>query len=219
MDPVAFVLITFVGSLLAGGLGAMVGLGGGVILIPFLTLALGVDIRFAVGAGVISVLATSSAGASTFLRLGITNRRLALFLAIATTAGALTGAVTAGFVAAPLLYVIFALVLGYVAVTMFLQRNTAYVPAPRDHPWAGRLRLAGSYPEARRGREVEYRVAGVPPAMLLVYLGGLLSGLLGIGGGAFTVPVMDQIMRLPLKVSAATSNFLLGITATTAAGV
>ena len=218
MDLLQFVLVAFAGSVLAGALGSLLGLGGGIIVIPMLTLLLGVDIRYAIGASVVSVIATSSGAAAAFVRDGLTNRRVGLLLEMATTTGAVAGAFAAAFIAGQLLYVVFAVVLSYSAVAMFRRRHAEVPQGMANHPWAERLRLASTYPEAQ-GRRIAYHVAGVPLALVLMFIAGIVSGLLGIGSGALKVPAMDLAMRLPIKVSSATSNFMIGVTAAASAGV
>lgn len=218
MDPLLFVVLAFLGATAAGTLGALLGIGGGIIVIPGLTLLLGIDIHFAAGASLIAVLATSTGGAAAFTRLGLTNRRLALLLAVATTTGALVGAYVGGVVSGQVLYLVFAVVVLYAAAMMLRRRGAEAAELP-SHPWASRLSLAGTYPDMAQKRQIAYGVAGVPLALIVVFLGGIFSGLLGVGGGPFNVPAMDQIMRVPLKVVAATSNMLIGITAAASVGV
>jgi len=219
MDPIAFSLVTLVAAVLAGMLGSLLGLGGGIIVIPVLTLLLGIDIHYAIGASIISVIATSSAAAAAYVRNQMTNLRIGLFLVTATTLGAVTGATVGGLVGGRALYIIFAGVLGYSATMMFRRRHADLSESVPNHPWSERLRLAGEYPDASLGRRVRYNVAGVPLALGLMYVAGVVSGLLGIGSGALKVPAMDLAMRLPIKVSSATSNFMIGVTAAASAGV
>ncbi len=207
------------GSIIAGVLGALLGLGGGIIIIPMLTLALGVDIHYAIGASIVSVIATSSGAAAAYVRDRITNLRIGMLLEITTTTGAVSGAFIAGLISVKVLYIIFAVVLAYSAVSMFRKQHDERQPDVQAHPWARRLRLAGAYSDARQGRVVAYDVAGVPLALALMYVAGTVSGLLGIGGGILKVPAMDMAMKLPMKVSTATSNFMIGVTAAASAGV
>ncbi|MFI5378731.1 MAG: sulfite exporter TauE/SafE family protein [Tepidisphaerales bacterium] len=218
MTPLVFTLVTFAMSLAAGALGSLLGLGGGIIVIPALTLLLGIDIRYAIGASVVSVIATSSGAAAAYVRERLTNLRVAMLLEIGTTTGALTGAYLAGVLAGRWLYIIFGLVMGYSAIAMFRKgRGTAAV-VPRDR-LADRLRLHGSYRDEAVGQEIAYRVTHTLPGLALMYIAGMVSGLLGIGSGALKVPAMDLAMRLPIKVSTATSNFMIGVTAAASAGV
>ena len=218
MSPLEFSLLVFILSVVAGVLGSLVGVGGGIVVVPTLTLLLDVDIRFAIGATLVSVIATSSGAALGFVRARLTNLRVAMFLEVGATAGALTGAYLAGVVSARWLYVVFGLVMGFSAVVMLRQRpeeQAAMVPADK---LADRLRLHDSYVDAG-GREVEYRVTGSRMGLALMYVAGALSGLLGIGSGVLKVPAMDLAMRLPIKVSTGTSNFMIGVTAAASAGV
>jgi uncharacterized protein len=219
MDPGTFSLITFAASVAAGVLGALLGLGGGIIVIPVLALGLGVDIHYAIGASIVSVIATSSAAAAAYVRDRLTNLRIGLFLVTATTTGAVTGAFVGGLIGGPALYLVFAVVLAYSAAMMFRRRRAELSDEVKNHPWSVRLGLAGGYPDASLGRTVKYNVAGVPLALFLMYVAGVVSGLLGIGSGALKVPSMDLAMRLPIKVSSATSNFMIGVTAAASAGV
>ncbi len=205
-------------STLAGVLGSLLGLGGGIIIVPTLTLLFHIDIRYAIGASIVSVIATSSGAAAAYVRERMTNLRVAMVLELATSAGALTGAYLAGHLAVRWLYVIFGVVMGYSALMMFRKRHQAgdeFVPAP----WADYLKLHSSYFDEAAGREIVYRVARTRVGLGLMYIAGIVSGLLGIGSGALKVPAMDLAMRLPIKVSTATSNFMIGVTAAASAGV
>ncbi|XXF77271.1 sulfite exporter TauE/SafE family protein [Myxococcaceae bacterium GXIMD 01537] len=219
MTPLDFSGILFGVSVVAGALGAMLGLGGGLIIVPVLTLGLGVDIRYAIGASIVSVIATSSGAAAAYVRERMTNLRVAMFLELGTTAGALTGATLAGLIRGRWLYLLFGLILGYSALAMLRRKeDRAGEPVPPD-ALADRLGLHGSYHDEAEGREVPYRVTGAAMGLGLMYCAGTVSGLLGIGSGALKVPAMDLAMRLPLKVSSATSNFMIGVTAAASAGV
>jgi len=206
-------------SVAAGVLGALLGLGGGIIIVPGLTLLIGLPIRYAVGASIVSVIATSSGAAAAYVRGGIANLRIAIALEVATTVGALSGAFLAGYISPRWLYVIFGLLLAYSAVAL-LGRLTVEVPGevPPD-PLAERLRFAGEYDDQALGQRVPYTATAVLPGGVMMYVAGLLSGLLGIGSGSFKVLAMDIVMRLPMKVSTATSNFMIGVTAAASAGV
>lgn len=220
MTPLLFTLVTFAISVAAGVLGSLLGLGGGIIVVPALTLLMGIDIRYAIGASVVSVIATSSGAAAAYVRERMTNLRVAMVLEIATTSGALTGAYLAGRVGARWLFIIFGLIMGYSALAMFRKRNRpeGLAAAPADR-WADRLRLHDSYYDPAAGRTIHYRVARTPLGLGLMYVAGIVSGLLGIGSGALKVPAMDLAMGLPIKVSTATSNFMIGVTAAASAGV
>ena len=213
-----FVLVTGV-SFGAGALGALLGLGGGVVLVPVLTLLLGIDIRYAIGASIVSVIATSSGAAAAYVRDGITNTRLGMFLEIGTTTGAVTGALVGGWLSGRALYVIFAAVLCYSAFVMFRKRNEEQPAQERGDSMAQRLRLHGAYYDAALGRTVEYQATNTLPVLGLTYVAGMVSGLLGIGGGPLKVPAMDIAMKLPIKVSSATSNFMIDVTAAASAGL
>ena len=208
-----FVLELFAISVVAGTVGALLGLGGGVVIVPALTIFLGVDIRLAVGASIVSVIATSSGAAATYVRDRITNLRVAMLLEIMTTLGALTGALLAGMMNERFLFDLFAIILLYSAWVMFRHRGEDVPQDVVEHPWAKKLKLASSYPDPALGREISYVVAGVPAGLAMMYIAGVVSGLLGIGSGALKVPAMDRAMRLPMKVSSATSNFMIGVTA------
>ncbi len=219
LDPLQFFAITLTGSIIAGMLGSLLGLGGGIIVIPMLTLLMGIDIRYAIGASVVSVIATSSGAAVAYVRDRMTNLRIGMFLETATTTGAITGAFIGGIISGQALYIIFAVVMAYSALAMFRKRHDELPVDVESHPWARRLRLAGAYPEATLGKVVPYEVAGVPLALALMYVAGTVSGLLGIGSGSLKVPAMDLAMKLPMKVSSATSSFMIGVTAAASAGV
>jgi uncharacterized membrane protein YfcA len=219
MTPLEFTAgITGV-SIVAGLFGSLLGLGGGILVIPALTLLFHVDIRYAIGASIVSVIATSSGAAAAYVRDRITNLRVAMFLEVATVTGALAGAFLAGRIHGRWLFLTFGLALYYSAIGM-LRKPHGERPAPgRPDPLADRLGLHGTYHDEAAGRNVEYRVRGTAPGLGLMVLAGGLSGLLGIGAGAFKVPAMDLAMGLPIKVSTATSNFMIGVTAAASAGV
>lgn len=207
-------------SILAGFLGSLLGLGGGIIIIPTLTLLLGIDIKYAIGASIVSVIATSSGSAIAYLRDKITNVRVGMFLEIATTIGALTGAFIAGLVNTKYLYLIFGLLLLYSALNMFKkikkeELRTEFTP----HPLANKLKLSGSYYDQALSKEVAYNATGIYKGFGMMYVAGIISGLLGIGSGIFKVMAMDTFMKLPMKVSTATSNFMIGVTAAASAGI
>ena len=220
MTPLQFTLITFAVSSVAGVLGSLLGLGGGIIVVPALTLLLHVDFRYAAGAAIVSVIATSSGAAAAYVRERMTNLRVAMVLELATTSGAITGAYIAGRVAGRWLFVIFGIVMGYSAIAMFRKQHheTSGLEPPPDK-WADRLRLHDCYYDEAAGREICYRVTRTPVGFVLMYVAGIVSGLLGIGSGALKVPAMDLAMGLPIKVSTATSNFMIGVTAAASAGV
>lgn len=199
-------------GLLAGGVGSLVGLGGGVLIVPFLTLVMGVDIRAAIAASIVAVIATSIGAASSYVRDGLSNLRVAIFLEVATTLGAVTGATVAGLVSPRALFAVFGVVLAYSGLMMLRpRREMAGVGG-----W-GRLDLSGEYTD--RGEVVRYVPHRPMTGFSLMTVAGLVSGLLGIGSGALKVPAMDLAMRLPIKVSTATSNLMIGVTAAAGAMV
>jgi uncharacterized protein len=216
MSVYLFTILVGFGSLLAGFLGALTGLGGGVVVIPMLTLLFHVDIRYAIGASLVSVIATSSGAAAAYVREGYSNIRIGMFLETATTVGALVGAFVALIVSGSAIAVIFGLVLLYSAYLSSGHRE-ADALAIKASPLANKLRLNGSYPTAN-GLE-KYEVTGVIPGYGLMFGAGVLSGLLGIGSGAVKVLAMDQAMKIPFKVSTTTSNFMIGVTAAASAGL
>lgn len=216
LNVLEFTALVFVVSGAAGFLGALTGLGGGVVITPALVLMLGVDLRYAIGATLVSVIATSSGAAAAYVREGFSNIRIGMFLEVATTLGAVAGAFLAAVTPASALAIVFGVVLLYSAV----QSVKAHPQATRDRPpdpRASRLGLNGSYP-ALSG-SLRYNVQRVRTGFGLMFGAGVLSGLLGIGSGAMKVIAMDQVMGIPFKVSTATSNFMIGVTAAASAGV
>ncbi len=208
--------LIFLISGLAGFLGALTGLGGGVVVTPVLTLLFGVDIRYAIGATLVSVIATSSGAAAAYVREGFSNIRIGMFLEIATTAGALFGAWLNSRVPTSALAIIFGLVLLYSSYLTVRARHGTHTTQNAD-PLAVRLRMNSSYPSA--GRRIEYVVQRVKAGFSLMFAAGTISGLLGIGSGALKVIAMDRAMHLPFKVSTTTSNFMIGVTAAASAGL
>jgi hypothetical protein len=213
-----FTLLVFAGSLTAGLLGALTGLGGGVVLVPLLTLVFHVDIRYAIGASLISVIATSSGAAAAFVREGYSSVRIGMFLEVATTLGALLGAFLAAKVPTRALAMIFGGVLIYSAALSWRTSRSTHVEAGIDNPSSDALKLSGSYP-GPDGQQIEYKVDRIPQGFAMMFGAGTLSGLLGIGSGAVKVLAMDRIMRIPFKVSTTTSNFMIGVTAAASAGI
>jgi hypothetical protein len=211
-----FSLLVFVSSLIAGLVGALTGLGGGVVLVPLLTLFFNVDIRYAIGASLVSVIATSSGAAAAYVKEGFSNIRIGMFLEIATTIGALVAANLAARVSTQSIAITFGVVLLFSAYFSRKPRSQAERNLPPD-AWATRLRLNGSFPDGEGARS--YNVQHVPAGFALMFTAGTLSGLLGIGSGAMKVLAMDQAMRIPFKVSTTTSNFMIGVTAAASAGV
>lgn len=216
MSILAFSALLFIFSILAGFLGALTGLGGGVVVIPVLVLLFNVNIHFAMGASLFSVIATSSGTAAAYLREGYTNLRIGMFLEAAAVIGAFVGALLIVFVAPSVLMILFSLVLFFSAY-LTIKRNEDMEQHTTSHPWAIALKLDGSYP--RENVTLSYRVQQVPLALSIMGIAGLLSGLLGIGSGTLKVLAMDQALRLPYKVATTTSNFMIGITAAVSVGI
>ncbi|MDR7417763.1 MAG: sulfite exporter TauE/SafE family protein [Armatimonadota bacterium] len=203
----------------AGVLGALFGLGGGIFLIPALTLLFHVNIKYAIGASLVSVIATSSGSAAAYVRDRLTNIRIGTVLQLASVTGALSGAYLTSVLPPRWLYLVFGLLLIYTAIPMILRVGRDLPdPGPPD-PLALRWGLTGSYYDAASGQKVTYAARRVTAGAVMMCIAGLISGLLGIGSGVFKVLAMDVLMRLPLKVSTATSNFMIGVTAAASAGV
>src|SRR5438874_4168102 len=216
MNYLEFTALVWTGSVIAGLLGSLTGLGGGVVLVPLLTLFFKVEIRCAVGASLVSVIATSSGAAAAYVKEGFSNIRIGMFLEIATTVGALLGAFLATRVSGSAIATIFGLVLLYSAYLAGRPRvRHAFDDVP--DPLATRLKMNGSFPEVEGVRH--YCPHRVPMGFSLMFGAGSLSGMLGIGSGAVKVLAMDQAMRIPFKVSTTTSNFMIGVTAAASAGI
>jgi uncharacterized protein len=216
VTTLALALIIAGGSFFAGLLGSLTGLGGGIVVVPMLTLVFHVDLRYAIGASLISVIGTSSGAAAAYVREGYTNVRVGILLEVATTLGALLGAALAGFISTSALAVMFGALLLWTAYRSLQPRQEHELLTTPD-AWSARLRLDSTYPTAR-GKQA-YSVQRVPGGFLLMFAAGILSALLGIGAGIIKVIAMDQTMRLPFKVSTTTSNFMIGVTAAASAGV
>ena len=215
MSIVIFTLIILAGSYFAGLLGSLTGLGGGVVIIPLLTVLLKVDIHYAIGASLVSVIATSSGSAAAYVKEGITNMRLGMFLEIATTAGAMTGAILAASVPTRYIAILFGVILIFSAV-LSLRKKAEEINTEKNRA-AEFLRLNSSYPTSTG--VVDYKVSHVGGGFLMMLFAGVISGLLGIGSGALKVIAMDNIMKIPFKVSTTTSNFMIGVTAAASAVV
>ncbi len=216
MSALEFTLVVWVVSALAGFLGALTGLGGGVVVVPVLTLLLGVNIKYAIGASLVSVIATSSGAAAAFVREGFSNIRIGMFLEIATTLGAIFGAYLTGRISTHATAIIFGLVLVQVAYQSLFGKTGDGKRIASD-ALGERLRLAGNYPVGDKRKE--YGVRNVPAGFGMMFGAGALSGLLGIGSGAVKVIAMDRAMKIPFKVSTTTSNFMIGVTAAASAGM
>ncbi len=216
MNTVSFTALVWFGSVVAGFLGALTGLGGGVVIVPLLALALHVNIHYAMGASLVSVIATSSGAAAAYLKEGFSNIRVAMFLEIATTWGAIFGAFMVAKVSTPAIGVIFGVVL-LVSAYLSSRPRRRGGESPVTGPVARVLKMDGSFPDGAGMRQ--YHVRRVPLGFSMMFVAGTLSGLLGIGSGAFKVLAMDQAMGIPFKVSTTTSNFMIGVTAAASAGV
>lgn len=218
MTPL-FILTALIVALSSGFLGALLGLGGGVIMVPLLVFILDVPIHIAAGASIVAVVATSSVSASVYVRDEITNMRLGMFLEMATTLGAVTGASIMVGISESVLQTIFALSLLYAAGIMWHQmRNTGRSWVPMENDWlANKLNLGSNYYDAARDETIDYGVSRSLPTFLISYVAGVVSGLLGIGGGGIKVPAMNVISSVPMKAAVATSNFMIGVTASASA--
>lgn len=209
-------MIVGAGSLLAGLLGSLTGLGGGVVIVPLLTLGLGIDLRYAIGASLVAVIATSSGAAAAYVTEGYSNIRIGMFLEVATTIGALSGAFLAGILPTNVIAIVFGVVLLYSAWLSSRPKEDHSDDKAPD-PLANRLKLNSTYPTENGVKH--YSVHNVGTGFSIMGLAGVLSGLLGIGSGAVKVLAMDHAMKLPFKVSTTTSNFMIGVTAAASAGV
>lgn len=203
----------------AGVVGAILGLGGGIIIVPALTLGFGMSIRTAVAASTVSIIATSTGAAVAYLRDRLTNTRVAIWLEMGTATGALSGALIAGIINQRLLFVMFGLLLSYSAYNMFRTRKSELPTGVEPDRLSRKLQLTGSYYDKALGQQVDYQVTRTLHGLIIMYFSGAAAGLLGIGAGIFKVPAMDQVMRMPFKASTATSNFMIGVTAASGAVV
>jgi uncharacterized protein len=216
MNVIEFTFLVWAGSLVAGFLGSLTGLGGGVVLVPLLTIFFHVDLRYAIGASLVSVIATSSGSAAAYVKEGFSNIRIGMFLEIATTLGALFGAYLTAKVPGNAIAIIFGTVLMYSAYVSRRTRPRGEVEQPPD-PLATKLKMNDNFPDTKGIRP--YNVYHVPTGFGVMWVAGVLSGLLGIGSGALKVVAMDQAMKIPFKVSTTTSNFMIGVTAAASAGL
>lgn len=203
------------GAFVAGLLGSLTGLGGGIVIVPLLTLIFGVDLRYAVGTSLIAIIATSSGAAAAYVKEGFTNIRVGMLLEVGTVTGALVGAFIAKFISGNTIAILFAITVLFNAMQSL--RAPAEHRSKSSSPLAQRLRLASSYPTPQG--LVSYQVRGVGPGFAVMLLAGMLSALLGIGAGVMKVIAMDRAMGLPFKVSTTTSNFMIGVTGAASAGV
>ncbi|MCU7549308.1 sulfite exporter TauE/SafE family protein [Chitinophagaceae bacterium LB-8] len=216
MTALLFTLILLGVSTIAGLLGSLTGLGGGVVLIPVLTLIFKVDIHYAIGTSLISVIATSSGAAAAYVKEGISNIRLGMFLELATTIGAISGAFLATYIPTSTIAIIFGVILILSAV-MSLIKHSDHLVTGRGGYLARKLKLNNRYPT--QDGEQQYTVKNIVGGFLMMNVAGIISGLLGIGSGALKVIAMDHIMQVPFKVSTTTSNFMIGVTAVASAGI
>jgi len=216
MNILEFTILLWMSSLSAGFLGSLTGLGGGVVIVPLLALVFGVDIHYAIGASLVSVIATSSGAAAAYIKEGYSNLRVGMFLEIATTVGALSGAFLAARISSGAIAVTFGLVLLFSAY-LEVRRRRAHPSEEQPDALAGRLKMDGSYPTSEGPHA--YHVHAIPLGFSLMFVAGALSGLLRIGSGSTKVLAMDRAMRIPFKVSTTTSNFMIGVTAAASAGV
>ena len=218
MFVIEFVFLIFLVSIFAGIFGAIVGLGGGIVVIPVLTILFGVDIHFAIGASIVAIIGTSSGAASTYVKDKVTNLRVGMFLELASASGAIVGAAIAAYTNSAALGIIFGSILLISLVPMVIKIGEEIPESPELKGLAKRLGLKGSYTE-KDGRVIEYNSTRPAEGLAGTAVAGVLSGLLGIGGGAFKVLSMDIAMKLPMKVSTTTSNFMIGVTAAASAGI
>ncbi len=211
-------LLLFMAAFGASALGGVLGMASGIFIVPILTLLFGVNIHVAIGASLVSVIACSCGSTASFLKERLTNIRIAIVLEIATTLGALTGVFLIGTIQTTHLYGLFAAILAISAQQMLARRREAVdTNVPNTRSWATVLRLHSSFPDHASGRDVPYNVVRVPLGLSLMYGAGLISALLGVGSGVLKIPAMDTALRLPIKVSSATSNFMIGVTAAASA--
>ena len=209
-------------AILAGFLGSLVGIGGGMIITPALTILFGIDIKYAIGASIVAVIATSSGSAIAFVRDHVSNMRVGMLLEIFTTAGGIVGALMAGIFSSKVLYIFFSLILlnsffGMLKKTGLITKKKIREEVVKNDKYADKYQLNSSYYDKAIGKTVEYNVDNVPQGSLVMFGAGFASGLLGIGSGAFKVIALDNYMKLPIKASTATSNFMMGVTATASA--
>ena len=218
IEIIQFIII----AVLAGFLGSLVGLGGGIIITPALTILFGIDIKYAIGASIVAVIATSSGSAIAFVKDHVSNMRVGMLLEVFTTAGGVVGALMAGIFSSKLLYIFFSLILlnsfyGMLKKTGLITKVKKEEEKVENDKYADRYKLNSTYYDKATGKTVAYNVTNVPQGSLVMFGAGFASGLLGIGSGAFKVVALDSYMKLPIKVSTATSNFMMGVTATASA--
>jgi len=219
-DPVIiYLLLIMVASIVAGIIGALGGLGGGVLIVPFLSLYFKVPISLAIGASIVSVIATSSGSAAAYVRDKISNIRIGTFLVLFTTTGAILGAFLEHIIPERALFIIFGIVL-VISIIPLVKKIGEEMPSEmKNAPIAEKLSLNSEYHDAVLKKNIKYNVTGVKSGSAMMFMAGIISGLLGIGSGAFKVLAMDLAMKLPIKVSTTTSNFMIGVTAAASAGI
>lgn len=215
MTIITFTIILFFGAIAAGTLGSLTGLGGGVVIIPLLTLGFGVDIKYAVGTALVTSIATSSGAAAAYIKEGMTNVRIGMFLEIATTLGAVSGALIAVYLPTSAIYIILGFTLIFSSVMTLRKKNAIIDYSASGSKLANRLKLNGTYPTPNGIQK--YNVRNIGAGFSLMTIAGILSGILGIGSGALKVLAMDTAMKIPFKVSTTTSNFMVGVTAAASA--
>jgi uncharacterized membrane protein YfcA len=206
-----FTLILFLGAIVAGMVGSLTGLGGGVVIIPLLALGFGVDIKYVVGTALITSIATSSGAATAYIKKGMTNVRIGMFLEVATTAGAVLGALVAVFLSTSVIYIILGITLIFSSAMIVRKKDTSVDHSSPGSKWASVLKLNGTCPTPDGIQK--YNVRNVTAGFSLMTLAGVLSGILGIGSGSLKVLAMDIAMKIPFKVSTTTSSFMVGVTA------
>ncbi|MCL4333245.1 MAG: sulfite exporter TauE/SafE family protein [Candidatus Thermoplasmatota archaeon] len=215
-----YILLILVAAVFAGIIGSMAGLGGGVLIVPFLTLYFHVPVSLAIGASIISVIATSSGSASAYVKDKISNIRVGTFLVLFTTTGAIAGAFLEHIAPKQIIYIVFGVVL-LISIIPLIRKigEVNQSPTVKNDPIAEKLSLNSQYPNYELNKEMKYNVTGVKSGSAMMFVAGILSGLLGIGSGVFKVIAMDTFMKLPIKVSTTTSNFMIGMTAAASAGI
>lgn len=212
------VLIAFLVSIGAGGFGSLVGIGGGLIIVPVLSTLLGYDIKVAIAASLIGVIATSIAASGHYIATGIADRRLGVTLLVATALGGLTGGFVARYLDGQLLAILFGALLLFVAIQMTRQlRGSAALIHAAATPGDEEHAFTSSYVEPTTGQAVGYRAIRLPIGVAISYVAGNISGLLGVGGGIINVPTMNVVMNVPIRVATTTSTFMLGATAAASA--
>jgi len=221
-----YLLLMFLVAILAGLIGSMVGVGGGILVVPALTIGFGVPIEYAIGASIISTIATSSGAASAYVRDRITNLRIGMFLEIGSVLGSIVGVITTLYFVRTglswIIFVVFGMVLFYSAYNVLSSaRREGREPVANLEPdgLAKTLGMRGEYEDKSLHKTISYGATRVPAGLVVMFFAGILSGLLGVGGGVLKVLGMDTIMRLPFKVSTTTSNFMIGVTATASTGI